>query len=45
MWVNFWGDLAEARAAYESAVALGDRAANWQLAELLVRMDVDPAPR
>ena len=46
-WVNLGvtleseGDLLEAREAYESAVRLGDRAANWQLAELLVRMGVD----
>ncbi len=48
-WVNLGvtleseGDLLEAREAYESAVRLGDRAANWQLAELLVRMGVDAA--
>jgi tetratricopeptide (TPR) repeat protein len=46
-WVNLGvtfeseGDFADARAAYESAVRLGDRAANWQLAELLVRMGAD----
>ena len=46
-WVNLGvtfeseGDLEDARHAYESAVRLGDRAANWQLAELLVRLDAD----
>ena len=48
-WVNLGvtfeseGDLDRRAHAYESAVAPGDRAANWQLAELLVRLDADPA--
>ena len=37
------GDAAQARAAYETAIGLGDRAANWQLAELLVDLGDEPA--
>jgi len=48
-WVNLGvtfeseGELDHALHAYETAVGQGDRAANLQLAELLVRLDAEPA--